>query len=95
MKPDEILLRGSKKESDEGVNLTKIYHKYICKYHNAFSIQLLHVNKTCNKKEFRIHSHTHTHTHTHTSILSKKVIGKGCLSNKQKRLSIFRITEIV
>jgi hypothetical protein len=38
IKPDEIVLKcwgGRRRENDEGVNLTKIYHKYTCKYHNV------------------------------------------------------------
>jgi hypothetical protein len=37
MKPVEIFLRegGGKRKNDEKVNLTKIYCKHICEYHNA------------------------------------------------------------
>jgi hypothetical protein len=38
MKPGEIVLRrgkGDVKKQWRGVNLTMIYYKYICKYHNV------------------------------------------------------------
>jgi hypothetical protein len=35
----------------EGVNLTKIYFKQICKYHNVSPIQLLYANKIIKKNK--------------------------------------------
>jgi tRNA(His) 5'-end guanylyltransferase len=48
MKPVEIVLRREgrgREKTIEGVNLTKIYHKHICKYHNVSSAQLFYANK--------------------------------------------------
>jgi hypothetical protein len=42
-KPVEIILRRGRMM--EGVNLTKIYCKHICKYHNASPVQMLYANK--------------------------------------------------
>jgi hypothetical protein len=39
---------GSRERTMEGVNLSKIYCKHICKYHN---VQLLYVNKNFNIKK--------------------------------------------
>jgi hypothetical protein len=47
MKPVEIVLRRGDEEGGrkmEGVNLTKIYCKHICKYHNVSPVQLVYVN---------------------------------------------------
>jgi hypothetical protein len=36
---------GGRREKDEGANITKLYCKYIYKYHNGSPVQLLHANK--------------------------------------------------
>jgi hypothetical protein len=43
MKHFEIVLRRGRMM--EGVNLTKIYSKHICKYHIVSPVQLLYANK--------------------------------------------------
>jgi hypothetical protein len=48
MKPVGIVLRSGEEERErtmEGVNLTKIYCKHICKYHSVSLVQLLYANK--------------------------------------------------
>jgi hypothetical protein len=52
MKPIEIVLRRGEKGRGrmmEGVNLTKIHCKHICKYHNISPVQLLYANKSFKK----------------------------------------------
>jgi hypothetical protein len=46
-KPVEIVLRRGwgTGRTMEGVNLTKIHCKHICKYHNVYPVQLLYANK--------------------------------------------------
>jgi hypothetical protein len=55
MKPVEIVLgRGGRERRGgramEGVNLTKIYCKHICKYHHVSPVQLLYANKNVKKE---------------------------------------------
>jgi hypothetical protein len=47
IKPVEIVLSGGGERgiTMEGVNLTKIYYKHICKYHSISPVQLLYANK--------------------------------------------------
>jgi hypothetical protein len=54
MKLIEIVLRRGKREDRERwrVNITKMYFKHTCKYHNIFPLQLLYANlkRTLKKK---------------------------------------------
>jgi hypothetical protein len=58
----EVVLRrdeGGWGRTMKGVNLIKIHHKYICKYHNESPIKLLYANKFFkeeHKLEFKIKS---------------------------------------
>jgi hypothetical protein len=48
MTPVEIVLRrggGKEGRTMKRINLTKIYFKHICKYHNVSLVRLLYANK--------------------------------------------------